>query len=172
LERGEIEPAGQDLAEMVEAQPRLTLHAAEEEREERQDHEHDERENGAPHDHVLEPQARAPGRPRKARRQPRTPDVRPHSKSFPSHGPRFHVRSHWCPNPAARANIPRRGGMLHTTFGRIARRASARWLRSRPSYLAITHVLHRSRGAFPRPGFLPSFSPSSQPTPERGDWRN
>src|SRR5512133_2462054 len=29
-------------------------------------------------------------------------------------------RDHWFFNPTARANIPRRGGMLHATFGRIA----------------------------------------------------
>ena len=46
---------------MVEAQPRLALHAAEEQREERQHHEHDERENGAAHDDVLELQPRAQG---------------------------------------------------------------------------------------------------------------
>src|SRR5262245_32590571 len=77
-------------------------------------------------------------------------------------------RDHWFFNPTARVNIPRRGRVLHATFGRIGTRASARCLRSRPSYPAATHVLHRSRGAFLRPGFSSSLFTFVAANPDRG----
>src|SRR5262249_13930820 len=60
-----VKPARKHLAEMVEAHALLALEAADEQEQKRQDHQHDQRQNGAAHDDVLEPQApRLPRRPR------------------------------------------------------------------------------------------------------------
>ena len=66
--------------------------------------------------------------------------------------------------------IPRRGGVLHATFGRIARRASAQSLRSsHPTLPSRTTSI--APAAFPRPGSFLLFSPSSRP-PLTEEWRN
>ncbi len=69
LERSDIEPAGEHLAEMIEREPVLAFHAAEQQRDERKHHQHDQRDHGRAHHHMFEPQPPAQAPALKAGRQ-------------------------------------------------------------------------------------------------------
>ena len=96
LERGEIEASGQDLAEMIEAEPILALDAAEQQRQQRQHHEHDERDDGAPHHHMLELEPGAQRWPREAGMQRGTDNVSRHSDRSRPARPRTLPRRLFC----------------------------------------------------------------------------